>query len=165
MAFSPKDWAIVQAFFEQGLSLAEIVAREEVQRTGITDRGSISRKSKQEGWIKAIPNNRSTPMVAPPSLIYIITATEFGGLYKIGMTSDVDRRLAEMQVGCPFPLYAVGAYRVERPFAVELMLHSFFYKKRIRGEWFRLDANDLHYIHSSMDGVCAVVEEMADRNG
>lgn len=53
MAFSAKDWTIVRAFFEQGLSLAEIVAREEVQRTGITDRGSISRKSKQEGWVKA----------------------------------------------------------------------------------------------------------------
>lgn len=52
MAFSPKDWAIVQAFFEQGLSLAEIVARPEVKATGIKDRGSISRKATQEGWIK-----------------------------------------------------------------------------------------------------------------
>jgi hypothetical protein len=52
MAFSQKDWAVVRAFFEQGLSLSEIVARDEVKQTGITDRGSISRKSKQEGWIK-----------------------------------------------------------------------------------------------------------------
>lgn len=52
MAFRKSDWDVVRAFFEQGLSLSEIVAREEVRQTGITDRGSISRKSKQEGWIK-----------------------------------------------------------------------------------------------------------------
>lgn len=52
MAFSPKDWAVVRAFFEQGLSLADIVARPEVKATGIKDRGSISRKATKDGWIK-----------------------------------------------------------------------------------------------------------------
>lgn len=49
MAYSPQDWMVVRAFYERGLSLAEIVAREEVS---IKDRGSISRKAKQEGWTK-----------------------------------------------------------------------------------------------------------------
>lgn len=52
MAYSEKDWAVVKAFYEQGLSLAEIVNRKEVKATGIKDRASISRKAKQEGWIK-----------------------------------------------------------------------------------------------------------------
>jgi hypothetical protein len=49
MAFSVRDWEIVRAYYERGLSLAEIVARDDV---AITDRSSISRKAKAEGWIK-----------------------------------------------------------------------------------------------------------------
>ena len=49
MAYSPKQWEIVRAFFENGLSLAEIVARPESQ---IKDRSSISKRAKSEGWIK-----------------------------------------------------------------------------------------------------------------
>jgi predicted DNA-binding protein YlxM (UPF0122 family) len=54
MAFSKRDWEIVRAYYERGLSLSEIVARDDVV---ITDRSSISRKAKAEGWIK---NEKST---------------------------------------------------------------------------------------------------------
>ena len=37
--------------------------------------------------------------------------------------------------------------------AVEAMLHAFFHKKRIRGEWFNLDERDIAYIDSAMDCV------------
>lgn len=49
MAYSSKEWEVVRAFYERGLSLSEIVARDEVK---IKERGSISRKANQEGWIK-----------------------------------------------------------------------------------------------------------------
>ncbi len=49
MAYSDKEWEVVKAFYERGLSLSEISAREEV---AIKDRKSISRKAQQEGWIK-----------------------------------------------------------------------------------------------------------------
>lgn len=49
MAYSVKQWEIVKAFFEEGLSLAEIVERPEVV---ITDRSSISKRAKIDGWIK-----------------------------------------------------------------------------------------------------------------
>lgn len=49
MAYSHDEWETVRAFYERGLSLAEIAAREEVV---IKDRKSISRKANQEGWIK-----------------------------------------------------------------------------------------------------------------
>ena len=50
MAYDKKDWDVVQAFFESGLSLSEITERKEVK---IKDRSSISKKAKQEGWTKA----------------------------------------------------------------------------------------------------------------
>jgi hypothetical protein len=49
MAYSHEEWETVRAFYERGLSLAEIAARDEVV---IKDRKSISRKAAQEGWIK-----------------------------------------------------------------------------------------------------------------
>lgn len=49
MAYSSTQWETVKAFYERGLSLAEIVARAEVD---ITDRSSISKKAKEEGWVK-----------------------------------------------------------------------------------------------------------------
>jgi predicted DNA-binding protein YlxM (UPF0122 family) len=47
MAHSERQWAIIRAYYERGLSLAEIVAREEVT---IKSRGSISKRAKIEGW-------------------------------------------------------------------------------------------------------------------
>ena len=50
MAYSDKEWGIVRAFFESGLSLAAITKRPEVS---IKDRATISKKAKKEGWLKA----------------------------------------------------------------------------------------------------------------
>jgi len=52
MAYSQKDWDVVKAYYERGLSLSKIIAQPKVIKSGITDRGSISKKSKQDGWIK-----------------------------------------------------------------------------------------------------------------
>jgi len=52
MAYPESAWAVIKAFYEQGLSLSEIVARPEVELTGITDRVTISRKAQRDGWIK-----------------------------------------------------------------------------------------------------------------
>ena len=49
MAYSQEQWKIVRAYFEEGFSLAEIVARHNVD---IKDRSSISRRATKEGWIK-----------------------------------------------------------------------------------------------------------------
>lgn len=51
MAYNSKDWDVVRSFYERGLSLADIVARDEVV---IRDRSSISKKAKAEGWIKGV---------------------------------------------------------------------------------------------------------------
>ena len=47
MAHSERQWAIIKAYYERGLSLAEIVARDDV---AIKSRGSISKRAKADGW-------------------------------------------------------------------------------------------------------------------
>ena len=49
MAYSANDWEIVKAFYEEGLSLSEIVDRPEVK---IKDRSSIQKKAAKLGWEK-----------------------------------------------------------------------------------------------------------------
>jgi predicted GIY-YIG superfamily endonuclease len=83
-------------------------------------------------------------------VVYIITTKEFNGIYKIGIAHDVRKRIKALQTGCPYQLYAVGCYKVRKPATVEKMIHLVLYKKRIRGEWFKLLEVDLVYINTFM---------------
>jgi hypothetical protein len=97
-----------------------------------------------------LPSKIFSVIAHEPRFIYIFTANEFDGAYKIGLTNDIERRLADMQTGCPFLLIPIKVYKVDNPTAIEIMLHSFFKKKRIRGEWFRLTDIDISYIDEAL---------------
>jgi len=106
----------------------------------------------------ALPSNRVDCSITPiPTIVYIITTDEYAGIFKIGITNDIQRRLRDMQTACPFMLFAFRSYTVINPMAVEAMLHSFFHKKRLCGEWFKLNATDLQYIDEAMCVVDEVV--------
>lgn len=108
---------------------------------------------------KSLGSLKRTGSVKGVSYVYIITSDEFkqDGIYKIGITNNIERRLADMQTGCPFILYALRVFGTKNPLAVEVMLHSFFDKKRLRGEWFKLDDLDIAYIDAAnftvIDGI------------
>jgi hypothetical protein len=48
MAHSDDQWLTIKAYFERGLTLAEIVRRDDVL---VKSRGSISKRAKSEGWV------------------------------------------------------------------------------------------------------------------
>lgn len=75
--------------------------------------------------------------------VYLITAEEFDGIYKVGMTADPDARLSGMQTACPFKLFLFRCLPVENPLNVEVSIHKRFAGSRLCGEWFRLSATDL----------------------
>ena len=110
----------------------------------------------------ALPAN-SVPgiMTEPCSKVYLITASEFSGIFKIGKTNDVSRRIADLQTGCPYKLFAFREFSVSNPTAVEIMLHAFFHKKRHEGEWFSLNETDIMYIDEALEGI----EEAMNGNG
>jgi hypothetical protein len=111
---------------------------------------TISRKAKERGIIKGIGQSKGRQDIGQQTTLYLITADEFNGIYKIGITNDIDFRLKSMQTGCPFKLIVFRAYTVENPPALEQALHLFFTKKRLRGEWFRLTDIDLAYIDEAL---------------
>lgn len=71
----------------------------------------------------------------PPSVVYFIQAA--GGPIKIGVTTDINQRLRELQVANPLPLVTLGT--IPGTQALERELHLKLTQHRIRGEWFKPD--------------------------
>lgn len=53
---------------------------------------------------------------------------------KIGHTTDLTNRLANLRTACPVPLHLLFAF--EAPLAAERDLHAMFARYRIANEWF-----------------------------
>lgn len=73
-------------------------------------------------------------------MIYLLQAGP-GGPIKIGHTNDLPRRIALLQTGCADTLQLLGAY--EGNPGDERVIHRTLAAHRIRGEWFRPDAEVL----------------------
>jgi hypothetical protein len=146
MAKSKPDWIKAKAMYETGKSLRQIAD------ACFIDNSNISKRAKKEGWQPGIKEATSRGIVPLPNILYLITSEEFraNGIYKIGITNDIEFRIKSMQTGCPFKLFAYKAYLNENPLGIEQSLHSFFSKKRLEGEWFKLSYVDLNYIEEAL---------------
>jgi Meiotically up-regulated gene 113 len=78
--------------------------------------------------------------------VYIIKQTE-EYLYKIGYTksSDITKRLSQLQTGNPYHLEIIGSFQCAGQ-ATEKALHSLFSQKRKTGEWYGLNPEDVKNI-------------------
>ncbi len=59
-------------------------------------------------------------------------------LYKIGISTDVAKRLETLQTGSAYPLTVIEACECEDPRSVEKELHKICAQFRMRGEWFQM---------------------------
>lgn len=95
-----------------------------------------------------------TPFIRPAhrelgcSYVYLITCGEFT---KIGLATDPERRLANMQAGNPYEMKIAKIWHTLTPQIDEECLHAQFEAYRIRGEWFRLPVNNLLHLISLDD--------------
>lgn len=85
-------------------------------------------------------------------ILYILRNGETNQ-YKIGITNKLNRRLAELQTGCPFELQVVKIwthYKREVIEKYERTLHNYFTKcgcrLRNNGEWFELTKPDVSFL-------------------
>ena len=68
------------------------------------------------------------------------------GFYKIGIATNLRKRVSNIQTSNPFKVTLVAYTKTENVFADELELHELFKDKRVRGEWFKLNDDDLFYL-------------------
>ena len=82
--------------------------------------------------------------------LYVITDGEY---QKIGITCGWERkRIADIQAMNPRELTVVLAKKICHARDYEAALHQYFKGKRVRGEWFRLDEDDINTLKSILDG-------------
>lgn len=74
--------------------------------------------------------------------IYVLRA-QAGDFCKIGKTTSLSKRIAQLKIQLPFPVSVHAAYQIAQPARVESVLHEQFSDKRLNGEWFRLTESDL----------------------
>jgi len=75
-------------------------------------------------------------------IVYVIRCAPTS-YYKIGVSGSPEDRLYMMQGGCPLDLILIAVKRYKDPYRKESQLHKAFADKRIRGEWYELNRQDL----------------------
>lgn len=74
--------------------------------------------------------------------VYAIEAEET--YTKLGLSKNFpDRRIKELSTGCPLNLTLKGYIRTNDMNELENKVHSFFYKYHKKGEWFKINYNEI----------------------
>lgn len=100
-------------------------------------------KKRQDELNCQMSNWKSTPKEKPKGHIYIM---ECGGKYKIGVSKDIERRRKQLD-NKPFPVTIIyKSPLIKNVYDIEKEIHSVYDEKRIAGEWFELNNNDIEAI-------------------
>jgi hypothetical protein len=95
-------------------------------------------------------------------LIYFIQSGKDGAI-KIGFSIDPVSRMRDLQVAHPETLRLIFA--IDGNHELEAALHVHFTEKRIRGEWFDLDSDDLNSVITKIiNGTLALKSETRKEN-
>ena len=88
----------------------------------------------------------------PTQILYILQNGNTNQ-FKIGITDNLNRRMAQLQTGCPYQLRIIKLYQHYRRDIIERyerVLHRYYTacgcRIRDNGEWFELSISDLNYL-------------------
>ena len=81
-----------------------------------------------------------------PGFIYLIKASN--GLYKIGLASNVHKRVSELKAMSPILIFLEHVITTDCMLNVESALHYKFRSCRHHGEWFSLKQSQVDWIKS-----------------
>lgn len=84
--------------------------------------------------------------------VYLI-GNKFHHWYKIGITGSLSARMQEMQVGCPVKINRFGEAWVQHPRGIERSLHKKYSSRRLQGEWFLLQDEEVAEIQSYLTAI------------
>lgn len=79
--------------------------------------------------------------------VYFLQAVTLG-LVKIGVTNNAVKRIRDISMLSPDPIKVIGVALCHNSGKLERELHKKYAAKRVRGEWFRLNDDDIHYLEA-----------------
>jgi hypothetical protein len=150
------DWGSIEREFSAGIKTDREIGRE-----FSVSHVSIGKRAVKYGWTKDLSAKIKAKAEAKVSGIKLVEKDEMDSsgfvyiiyidsglerIYKIGLAKNFSSRLSTHQCSSPFDIFVSIAYFVESMRLEERTLHAMFDDKRVRGEWFRLDKEDLESI-------------------
>lgn len=93
-------------------------------------------------------------------MIYFIQCGKNGPI-KIGSSDEPDKRMEQLQVGCPYELKMLWKYRENGDNTAdyetrEVDIHKKFQHERVRGEWFHPSRDLVNFISAEMENSITV---------
>jgi hypothetical protein len=81
---------------------------------------------------------------------HIVYVIEVDGFFKIGYTQSFKKRMMEIKISSPHPINVIYKFHTNYGLEIEKILQESFEDKRVSGEWFDLDREDLYDIYISL---------------
>lgn len=150
------DWERIERLYVAG----QMTIRQISEECGVAHQ-SITKKARKEGWSRgerSYPVRASVPRKGGSvqlscsnnrlgGYLYVFYVEANGErMYKIGVAKNpIDRQRAH-QISNPLELMIACSYYSPSVYEEEAFLHGKFASQHIRGEWFRLVAEDLKAI-------------------
>lgn len=80
-----------------------------------------------------------------PEFLYLLRH-DTTNYYKIGWAFDIFERISDLQVGNPMELILIDSCQCDQAEAREDYLHNELVNFKIRGEWYRLEGENLKFV-------------------
>jgi hypothetical protein len=86
--------------------------------------------------------------------MYIVEAN---GHFKIGVATNIKKRISSLQTSCPFKLSLLKTWQHDDALDLERLLHKKYKSFRCSGEWFKLSAKHIQVIlgANKIEDLCA----------
>lgn len=91
---------------------------------------------------------------------YVYVVVSSNGLFKLGLTSQVRQRVAQLKSSSPVECELLAVLKSKNADDLEKSLHSKYHSLRVRGEWFALSKKDLFEILDPVNDLKLLLNEM-----
>ena len=135
------DYKDIEAIIKGLQNFLEVTSQEAIDNF---NNAKEKRQKIQNEFQSKNHKNKDKP-VENKGIVYLLKI-ENKPQYKIGVTNNLNRRLKQISPKMPFELKVIHTIKDNQIYKLEEKLHNKFKDKKIKGEWFKLNDNDVNYI-------------------